>query len=64
MVVLVPTLRQQADKFGVSSIGGFTPTVGATGGYIIGGGTGPLSNQWGLGVDSKSIQSPFNYEPT
>ncbi|KAH7100273.1 FAD-binding domain-containing protein, partial [Auriculariales sp. MPI-PUGE-AT-0066] len=35
-----------------TTIGGFTTTVGAAGGYILGGGTGPLSNRYGLGVDN------------
>jgi hypothetical protein len=38
----------------VTTIGGFTPSVGAAGGYIIGGGTGPLGPTYGMGVDSTS----------
>ncbi|KAF2177939.1 FAD-binding domain-containing protein [Zopfia rhizophila CBS 207.26] len=37
---------------GVVTIGGFTTTVGATGGYVLGGGTGPLGPMFGMGVDN------------
>ncbi|KAJ3492527.1 hypothetical protein NLG97_g5329 [Lecanicillium saksenae] len=37
---------------GLTTIGGFTQTVGATGGYLLGGGTGPLGPKYGLGVDN------------
>ncbi|EIN13056.1 FAD-binding domain-containing protein [Punctularia strigosozonata HHB-11173 SS5] len=41
-----------ADQYSVTTIGGFTATVGAAGGFILGGGAGPLSRLYGLGVDN------------
>ena len=50
----VQTLYTAAAQVNRITIGGFTPTVGAAGGYIIGGGTGPIGPHYGLGVDSES----------
>lgn len=40
--VNVSDLYAAGGKNGVVTIGGYTPSVGATGGYIVGGGTGML----------------------
>ncbi|KAG9105493.1 hypothetical protein FRC07_009243 [Ceratobasidium sp. 392] len=40
-----------ADQNNVTFIGGSSPTVGAAGGWVQGGGHSSLSNQYGLGVD-------------
>ena len=40
--VNVQGLYAAGGKNGVVTIGGYTPSVGATGGYIVGGGTGML----------------------
>lgn len=40
--VNVETLYAAGGKNGVVTIGGYTPSVGAAGGYIVGGGTGML----------------------
>jgi hypothetical protein len=48
----VEELFAAGGRNGVATIGGFTTTVGATGGYILGGGTGPLGPFLGLGVDN------------
>ncbi|KAF2704324.1 FAD-binding domain-containing protein [Pleomassaria siparia CBS 279.74] len=34
------------------TIGGYTPSVGATGGYLLGGGFGPTAPHFGMGVDN------------
>ena len=41
--VVVQGLYDAGAANGVNTIGGFTPTVGATGGYILGGGTGIIN---------------------
>ncbi|KAH7103259.1 FAD-binding domain-containing protein [Auriculariales sp. MPI-PUGE-AT-0066] len=59
--VQVQELYDAAERSNVTAIGGFTPRrvttvcVGALGGYILGGGIGPMSNKYGLGVDSTSV---------
>ncbi|KND88978.1 hypothetical protein TOPH_06479 [Tolypocladium ophioglossoides CBS 100239] len=50
--VNVEGLFKFGSENGVVTIGGFTQTVGASGGYILGGGTGPLGPKFGLGVDN------------
>ncbi|KAF2738272.1 FAD-binding domain-containing protein [Polyplosphaeria fusca] len=39
-------------NYGVVTIGSFTATVGAAGGYVLGGGSGPLSSMLGLAIDN------------
>lgn len=51
--VLVDQLYAFGAEHNVITAGGFCPTVGATGGFILGGGTGPWATTLGLGVDSK-----------
>eukprot|EP00026_Physarum_polycephalum_P005899 Phypoly_transcript_05938.p1 GENE.Phypoly_transcript_05938~~Phypoly_transcript_05938.p1 ORF type:complete len:363 (+),score=46.79 Phypoly_transcript_05938:750-1838(+) len=41
-----------AESFGYNIVGGAGPTVSAAGGYGTGGGHGPLSPKYGLGVDN------------
>jgi hypothetical protein len=36
-------------------VGGAAPTVGAAGGWALGGGHSPLAKQFGLGADSTSL---------
>ena len=52
----VQQLYAAGAQYNVTTIGGFTPSVGATGGYIIGGGTGAFSAKYGLGVDSEYLK--------
>jgi hypothetical protein len=52
--VEVLDLYTAADRYNATAIGGFTATVGAAGGFVLGGGTGPLGRVFGLGVDSTS----------
>lgn len=40
-----------ADKYGVTGVGGLCTTVAAGGGYMAGGGHGPMSSSLGLGAD-------------
>jgi len=40
-------------------VGGIAYTVGAAGGWILGGGHSSLSPQYGLGVDSEFLQGKF-----
>lgn len=40
-----------ADKHGVTILCGYSPTVGLSGGWVMGGGHSVLSNVYGLGVD-------------
>lgn len=51
----VEQLYAAGAQYNVTTIGGATPSVGATGGYIIGGGTGLLATKYGLGVDSEYL---------
>jgi hypothetical protein len=46
---------QAANATGVVVVGGSCPSVGAAGGWVLGGGHSSLSPQYGLGVDSKHI---------
>jgi hypothetical protein len=46
---------QDADVQGRIVVGGSARTVGAAGGWLIGGGHSPWSHFYGLGVDSKSL---------
>ncbi|KAF2122532.1 hypothetical protein BDV96DRAFT_593064 [Lophiotrema nucula] len=39
-------------KYNYVSPGGYTPTVGVSGGFVLGGGTGPLGSIFGMGVDN------------
>lgn len=45
-------LYAAADQFGVITMGGECPTVGAMGGWIQGGGHSPASSVWGIGADN------------
>lgn len=45
-------LYQFADANNITIVGGSSPTVGAGGGWITGGGHSALSNTLGLGVDN------------
>ncbi|CAI6338248.1 unnamed protein product [Periconia digitata] len=49
---LVEEVYAAGAQHGVVAVGGFGPTVGAGGGYVLGGGTGPLGNYFGLAVDN------------
>lgn len=49
----VEALYKWGGENGRVTIGGTTTTVGATGGYILGGGLGPLVPYYGMGVDSE-----------
>jgi len=49
--VQVHELYEAADKYGVVATGGICPTVGVTGGYITGGGHGPLMMLYGMAAD-------------
>lgn len=45
-----------ADKFGVIASGGFSPSVGMAGGYLIGGGIGgPFATEIGFAADSSYL---------
>jgi FAD/FMN-containing dehydrogenase len=44
------------------TIGGYTPSVGATGGYLLGGGFGPTAPHFGMGVDSEFSYN-FKFAP-
>jgi hypothetical protein len=46
-------VNKAADEKGVVIVGGGSYSVGAAGGWILGGGHSSLSPQYGLGVDSK-----------
>lgn len=48
----VRELYQFAGDNGVVTVGGFDESVGATGGYLLGGGLGPLGPLFGMGVDN------------
>jgi FAD/FMN-containing dehydrogenase len=48
----VEALYKWGGENGRVTIGGTTTTVGATGGYILGGGLGPLVPYYGMGVDN------------
>ncbi|CAI6340196.1 unnamed protein product [Periconia digitata] len=50
--VLVQELYDFGARYDVITTGGYGPTVGATGGFILGGGTGPFSSTIGLGIDN------------
>ncbi|KAI1817328.1 FAD-binding domain-containing protein [Poronia punctata] len=50
--VNVEELYDWGAENGKVTIGGYTTTVGAAGGYILGGGMGPLAPWFGLGVDN------------
>lgn len=43
-----------ADKYGVTSVGGLCTTVAAGGGFMAGGGHGPMTSSLGLGADQVS----------
>jgi hypothetical protein len=60
--VNVEDLFAAGARFGVTTIGGFVPSVGATGGYILGGGLGPLTPTYGMGVDSKFVLLIFKQQ--
>jgi hypothetical protein len=47
-------VNEAADAAGVVVVGGQSWSVGAAGGWILGGGHSSLSRQFGLGVDSMS----------
>lgn len=46
-----------AEKYGVTAVGGLCTTVGVTGGYLAGGGHGPMSASEGMGSDQVSIRA-------
>lgn len=46
-----------ADKYGVTGVGGLCTTVAAGGGFMAGGGHGPMSSSLGLGADQVSRSS-------
>lgn len=48
-------VNQAADQRNLMVVGGSSWSVGAAGGWILGGGHSSLSPQYGLGVDSKFI---------
>ncbi|KAM0205541.1 hypothetical protein ACHAQI_009101 [Fusarium lateritium] len=50
--VTVEELYRAAAAKGVSVVGGLSPTVGASGGWVLGGGAGPFARHFGLGVDN------------
>ncbi|KAI1310653.1 FAD-binding domain-containing protein [Xylaria venustula] len=50
--VNVEELYNWGGENGQVTIGGYTTTVGAAGGYVLGGGVGPLVPVYGLGVDN------------
>ncbi|RWA11321.1 hypothetical protein EKO27_g3777 [Xylaria grammica] len=50
--VNVEELYQWGADNGQVTIGGYTTTVGAAGGYVLGGGVGPLVPLFGMGVDN------------
>jgi FAD/FMN-containing dehydrogenase len=50
--IQVHELYAAADASGVRVVGGSCPTVGATGGWLAGGGHGPLQGAYGLGADN------------
>lgn len=47
-------VNKEADAKGVVVVGGSSYSVGAAGGWILGGGHSNISPQYGLGVDSRS----------
>lgn len=49
--VLVQELYQAAEENNVTVVGGICPTVGITGGYILGGGHSPVMPLFGMGSD-------------
>ncbi|RGP62981.1 FAD/fmn-containing protein [Fusarium sporotrichioides] len=50
--VSVAELYRAAAANGFAVVGGLSPTVGATGGWILGGGVGPFARHFGMGVDN------------
>lgn len=52
--VYVNDLYRIAGENNVTVVGGVARTVGATGGWAVGGGHGPLGRMFGMGVDSRS----------
>ncbi|KPM41001.1 hypothetical protein AK830_g5530 [Neonectria ditissima] len=50
--VSVEQLYRAAGENGYSTIGGLSPTVGASGGWVLGGGSGSFASHFGLGVDN------------
>ncbi|KAH8898772.1 FAD-binding domain-containing protein, partial [Thozetella sp. PMI_491] len=51
--VITKDLYSASEKLGVVTIGGFTPTVGMAGGFLVGGGAlGPWQPLFGMGVDN------------
>jgi hypothetical protein len=53
MLLRILDVYKAADVKGVVVVGGNSWSVGAAGGWILGGGHSALSPQYGLGVDSK-----------
>lgn len=51
-----------ADKYGVTGVGGLCTTVAAGGGYMAGGGHGPMSSSLGLGADQVSRSRSLTVE--
>jgi hypothetical protein len=49
-----------ADAHGVIVVGGSSYSVGAAGGWVLGGGHSSLSPQYGLGVDSTLFLGIYN----
>lgn len=49
--VLAADVMRAAKGFGVRVVGGFCPSVGVAGGYIQGGGHGPLTSTYGMAAD-------------
>lgn len=47
-------MYEAADAKNLLVVGGHSTSVGAAGGWILGGGHSSLSPQYGLGVDSKT----------
>lgn len=48
-------LYAAAEKYGVTGVGGLCTTVGVGGGFLAGGGHGPMTSMLGLGADQVSI---------
>ncbi|KAK4207052.1 6-hydroxy-D-nicotine oxidase [Rhypophila decipiens] len=49
--VQVHELYEEADRRGVTALGGECDSVGVSGGYLAGGGHGPLSSKYGMAAD-------------
>lgn len=45
-----------AEQYGVTAVGGLCTTVGVSGGYLAGGGHGPMTASLGMGSDQVSAR--------